>query len=35
MRYENENINQVRALLKGNPVYEAGGEVELFELVMS
>ena len=33
MRFEAENIGQVRALLEGNPVYEAGGEVELLEMI--
>ena len=35
MRFEAENIEQVRILLGGNPVYEAGGEVELQELIES
>lgn len=33
MRFEADTIDEVRALLEGNPVYEAGGEVELLELV--
>lgn len=33
MRFDAENIDQVRALLEGNPVYEAGGEIELLELI--
>ena len=33
MRFEADNINQVRGLLAGNPVYESGGEVELLELI--
>ncbi len=33
MRFEADTIDEVRALLEGNPVYEAGGEIELLELV--
>lgn len=33
MRFKAESINQVRALLGGNPVVESGGEVELLELI--
>ena len=33
MRFEVESLDELRALLDGNPVYEAGGEVELLELV--
>lgn len=35
MRFEADDISQIRALLEGNPVYEAGGEVELLELIES
>ena len=33
MRFEADNITQIRALLAGNPVYESGGDVELLELI--
>ncbi len=33
MRFEAENINQIRAWLAGNPVFESGGDVELLELI--
>ena len=33
MRFEAESIDEVRELLKGNPVYEAGFEVEIHELI--
>ena len=33
MRFEAASIDEVKELLAGNPVYEAGGEVELLELV--
>ena len=33
MRFEADAMTQVRSLLPGNPVYEAGGQVELVELV--
>ncbi len=33
MRFEADNLHQIRALLTGNPVYESGGEVELLELI--
>lgn len=33
MRFEAESINEVSALLSGNPVIEAGGEVEISELL--
>lgn len=35
MRHAADNICQIRALLEGNPVYEAGGEVELLDLIES
>lgn len=35
MRFEAEDIDEVRALLTGNPVYESGGEVELLEEVQT
>ena len=31
MRFSAENIEQVRALMTGNPLYEAGGRVEVLE----
>ncbi len=33
MRFEAESIDEVRELLNGNPVYEAGFEVEIHELI--
>lgn len=33
MRFEADTIEQIQALLAGNPVYESGGEVELLELI--
>ena len=33
MRFEASTIQQIHALLAGNPVYESGGEVELLELI--
>ena len=33
MRFEATDIEEVRELLTGNPVYESGGEVEIQELV--
>ncbi len=33
MRFEADTIQQIQALLNGNPVYESGGEVELLELI--
>ena len=33
MRFEADTIQQIQALLPGNPVYESGGEVELLELI--
>ena len=33
MRFEVDSLDELRALLDGNPVFEAGGEVELLELV--
>jgi len=35
MRFEADNKQQVMDLLPGNPVYEAGGEVEVLEIVVS
>jgi len=35
MRFEADDISHIRALLAGNPVYEAGGEVELQQLIES
>ena len=35
MRFEAESIDDVRELLNGNPVYEAGFEIEIHELVKS
>ncbi len=33
MQFEADTIQQIQALLAGNPVYESGGEVELLELI--
>lgn len=33
MQFEAANMNQIRALLAGNPLYESGGEVGLLELI--
>ncbi len=33
MQFEADTIEQIQALLVGNPVYESGGEVELLELI--
>ena len=33
MRFEADTIEEVRELLAGNPVFEAGGVVEIHELV--
>ena len=33
MRFEADSINDVRVLLEGNPLYEAGGDIELLELI--
>ncbi len=35
MRFEAEAIDDVVALLDGNPVYEAGGKIEILEIVKS
>ncbi|MFK7964042.1 MAG: hypothetical protein AB8C46_08750 [Burkholderiaceae bacterium] len=35
MRFEAGSRDDVLALLPGNPVYEAGGEIEILELVES
>ena len=35
MRFEAESIDEVRALLDGNPAYESGAEIEIHELVKS
>ena len=32
VKVEADNLDQARSLLKGNPVYEAGGTVEIREL---
>ncbi len=34
MRFEAENIERVQELITGNPVYEAGGEIEVLELLV-
>ena len=34
MRFEAETIGEVRELVQGNPVYDAGGEVEVLELIV-
>ena len=31
MRFSAANLDEVRALLAGNPLYEAGGRIELLE----
>ena len=31
MRFSADNIKEVRSLLAGNPLYEAGGRIELLE----
>ena len=33
MRFEADNIDQVRALVEGNPDYESGGHIEILEMV--
>jgi len=33
MRFSADSIEEVRALLSGNPLYEAGGRVEILEEV--
>ncbi|MGD8859373.1 MAG: hypothetical protein PVI30_05125 [Myxococcales bacterium] len=33
MRFEADSFDEARKLIEGNPVYEAGGEVELLEEV--
>jgi len=35
MRFEADDKQQIMDLLPGNPVYEAGGEVEVLEIVVS
>ena len=35
MRFEADSIEQILALIHGNPVYEAGGEVEVLELLLT
>ncbi len=35
MRFEADSLSAVQALLRGNPVYEAGGNVEIAELIKS
>lgn len=35
MRFEADSIDEIEALLPGNPVYESGGSVELLEIVIS
>lgn len=34
MRFEADDIAQVRALINGNPDYESGGQVEILELIV-
>lgn len=34
MRFSAENIDEVRGLLAGNPLYESGGRVEILEEVL-
>ena len=31
MRFSAENLNEVRAHLQGNPLYESGGRIEILE----
>lgn len=33
MRFEARSLGELRELLQGNPVYEAGGKVEISEIV--
>ena len=33
MRFEADSIDEIQALLAGNPTYEAGGAVEIHELI--
>ena len=33
MRFSAHDIDEVRALLAGNPLFEAGGEIEILELL--
>ncbi len=35
MRFEAESMDDITALLPGNPVYESGGSIELLEIVTS
>ena len=35
MRFEANSIDDIRMLLVGNPAYEAGGAVEIHELVIT
>lgn len=35
MRFEADDIEQIRGLLEGNPVYESGGEIEIMELIQT
>lgn len=35
MRFEANSIDEIQLLLAGNPTYEAGGSVEIHELVVS
>jgi hypothetical protein len=34
MRFSAESIDEVRRLLAGNPLYEAGGSIELLEEIL-
>lgn len=33
MRFDAETIEEVRSLLDGNPLYDAGGNIEVLELI--
>jgi len=33
MRFEADDIGQIRNLIAGNPVYEAGEEIEILEII--
>lgn len=34
MRFEADNIAEVKALVAGNPNYESGGHIEILELIV-
>jgi len=33
MRFEADNIEQVKALISGNPTYENGNDIEVLEVI--